>query len=57
MDEQERSLTIADTIDVPLPSEELRKSLGSDLVEGEDYVEVDEIPQAAGHFAASYRRC
>jgi hypothetical protein len=57
MESNERTLTPTDTIDVPLPAEELLKSLESDSAAGEDYVQVEEIPRAAGHFAASYRRC
>lgn len=52
MDSQERNLDMTDTIDIPVPSEELRKS-----VEVGDFVQVEEIPKEADHFLASYRRC
>lgn len=57
MDNQERILTTTDAIDIPLPSEELRKSLEGQAADVRDYVQVEEIPQAAGNFSASYRRC
>lgn len=49
---EERNLGTTETIDVPVPSEELRQS-----VEVGDFVQVEEIPQHADHFSASYRRC
>ncbi len=52
MDSQERNLGMTDTIDVPIPSEELRQS-----VEMRDFVQVEEIPKDADHFLTSYRRC
>lgn len=57
MDNQERILTTTDTIDIPLPSEELQQSLEGQAADVRDYVQVEEIPQAAGNFSASYRRC
>jgi hypothetical protein len=45
--------TLADTIDIPVPSEELRQS----ALASEASIEIDEIPQKTGHFAVGYRRC
>lgn len=52
MDSQERNLGVTDTIDIPVPSDELRQS-----VEVGDFVQVEEIPKDDDHFLASYRRC
>lgn len=52
MGSQERNLSMTETIDIPLPSEELQQS-----VEAEDFVQVEEIPKEADHFSTGYRRC
>lgn len=52
MDSQERNLGVTDTIDIPVPSEELQQS-----VEVGDFVQVEEIPKNTEHFSAGYRRC
>ncbi|MGH3796663.1 MAG: hypothetical protein ACRDSP_17450 [Pseudonocardiaceae bacterium] len=52
MDNEERNLAKTDTVDIPVPSEELRQS-----IEVGDFVQVEEIPKDADHFLASYRRC
>lgn len=52
MDSEERNLGRTDTIDIPVPSDDLRQS-----VEAGDFVQVEEIPKDADNFSASYRRC
>jgi hypothetical protein len=49
---RERSHRTTETIDIPVPSDELLQSL-----EPEDLIQVEEIPREAEHFSTNYRRC